>query len=59
MLSRLVPCWSLSRRVLCAANEPYELWEDLDRRSKEYKDLKQERAQALWEVRDEGVFFVL
>ncbi|CAN0051245.1 unnamed protein product, partial [Ectocarpus sp. 12 AP-2014] len=32
-----------------AANEPYELWEGLDRRSKEYKDLKEERAKALWE----------
>lgn len=33
-----------------AANEPYELWEGMDRRSQEYKALKEERADALWKV---------
>ncbi len=32
------------------ANEPYELWEGMDRRSQEYKALKEERADALWKV---------
>ena len=31
-----------------AGNEPYELWEGLDRKSQQYQDLKQERAQVLW-----------
>eukprot|EP00271_Cylindrocystis_brebissonii_P000213 TRINITY_DN10250_c0_g1_i1.p1 TRINITY_DN10250_c0_g1~~TRINITY_DN10250_c0_g1_i1.p1 ORF type:complete len:673 (-),score=66.47 TRINITY_DN10250_c0_g1_i1:273-2291(-) len=31
-----------------AGNEPYELWEGLDRQSKEYRALKEERSQALW-----------
>lgn len=33
-----------------AANEPYERWSGMDRRSKEYKALKEERADALWKV---------
>ena len=31
-----------------AGNEPYEKWESLDRRSKEYDKLKQERVGVLW-----------
>jgi phytoene dehydrogenase-like protein len=31
-----------------AGNEPYETWQGLDRRSKEYRQLKAERAQVLW-----------
>jgi hypothetical protein len=31
-----------------AGNEPYGLWEGLDPRSKEYRDLKEERTQVLW-----------
>jgi phytoene dehydrogenase-like protein len=31
-----------------AGNEPYAIWEDMDRRSEEYKQLKEERAEALW-----------
>ncbi|GFR48781.1 hypothetical protein Agub_g10729, partial [Astrephomene gubernaculifera] len=31
------------------ATEPYELWKGLDRRSPEYKALKEERSQVLWE----------
>ena len=33
-----------------AANEPYELWEGMDRSSMEYKDLKKERAKILYEA---------
>jgi len=31
-----------------AGNEPYELWESLDRNSPEYTKLKEERAECLW-----------
>jgi hypothetical protein len=31
------------------ATEPYELWAGLDRRSDEYKRLKQERSKVLWD----------
>lgn len=31
-----------------AGNEPYGLWEGMDRKSKEYKQLKEARAAALW-----------
>lgn len=31
-----------------AGNECYDLWEGLDRNSKEYKDLKEKRAEVLW-----------
>ena len=31
-----------------AADEPYEVWEGMDRRSDEYKALKEERAAPLW-----------
>jgi len=30
------------------ASEPWELWKDLDRKSDEYKRLKEERSQILW-----------
>jgi phytoene dehydrogenase-like protein len=33
-----------------AGNEPYEVWEGLDLRSQEYKALKEERSQVLWEA---------
>ena len=33
-----------------AANEPYELWDGLKRNSKEYKELKEKRAERLWEA---------
>lgn len=36
--------------VSSAGNEPYSVWEGLRRGSKEYEDLKQERAQTLWKV---------
>ena len=31
-----------------AGNEPYELWKGLDRNSRAYRDLKEERSQVLW-----------
>jgi phytoene dehydrogenase-like protein len=31
-----------------AGNEPYGMWENLERNSQEYKDLKEERAGVLW-----------
>jgi phytoene dehydrogenase-like protein len=31
-----------------AGNEPFELWEGMDRKSDEYAKLKQERAEVLW-----------
>lgn len=33
-----------------AGNEPYSVWEGLQRGSKEYEDLKQQRAETLWKV---------
>jgi phytoene dehydrogenase-like protein len=33
-----------------AGNEPYSIWEGMDRKSKEYKELKEERAQVLWKA---------
>jgi len=34
-----------------AGNEPYSVWEGLERGSKEYEELKQQRAETLWKVR--------
>lgn len=34
----------------CAANESYSNWEGMDRKSQEYKDLKEERSQCLWKA---------
>jgi phytoene dehydrogenase-like protein len=36
-------------------NEPYELWEGMDRRSDEYKQMKEERAQVLWNAVDKAL----
>jgi phytoene dehydrogenase-like protein len=33
-----------------AGNEPYGVWEGLNRKSKEYKALKEERAEVLWQA---------
>jgi phytoene dehydrogenase-like protein len=32
----------------CAGNEPYALWEGLQRSSSEYKGLKEQRSEVLW-----------
>ncbi|KAG2437504.1 hypothetical protein HXX76_006153 [Chlamydomonas incerta] len=46
----LAPPGKATVHCYCAANEPYDLWAGLDRRSPEYKALKEERAQPLWEA---------
>jgi phytoene dehydrogenase-like protein len=33
-----------------AGNEPYRLWEGMDRRSTEYRERKEERTQVLWQA---------
>lgn len=33
-----------------AGNEPYSLYEGMSRDSKEYEELKQQRAETLWKV---------
>jgi phytoene dehydrogenase-like protein len=33
-----------------AGNEPYDVWEGLDRKSDEYKALKEERSQVVWQA---------
>ena len=50
-----------------AGNEPYEIWQNFDRRSTEYERLKEERAKVLWravesvipDVRDRAVFHMV
>lgn len=44
----LAPDGFIVVHAYAAGNECYDLWEGLDRNSKEYKDLKEERAQVLW-----------
>ncbi|EFJ44494.1 hypothetical protein VOLCADRAFT_64714 [Volvox carteri f. nagariensis] len=46
----LAPAGKATVHCYCAANEPYDLWAGLDRRSARYKALKEERAQPLWEA---------
>ncbi|KAG2438241.1 hypothetical protein HYH02_010942 [Chlamydomonas schloesseri] len=46
----LAPPGKATVHCYCAANEPYDLWAGLDRRSPEYKALKEERAAPLWEA---------
>ncbi len=36
--------------VYTPGNEPYDLWQGLDRRSSAYQDLKQQRGAALWKA---------
>jgi phytoene dehydrogenase-like protein len=38
-----------------AGNEPWSLWEGLRRTSQEYKDLKEERSQVIWEALEKVV----
>lgn len=37
----------VSKTVMRLQTEPYDIWEGLDRRSEEYKQLKEERSQVL------------
>ncbi|GLC53603.1 hypothetical protein PLESTB_000767600 [Pleodorina starrii] len=46
----LAPPGKATVHCYCAANEPYDLWAGLDRRSPQYKALKEERAQPLWQA---------
>lgn len=46
--SSLAPSGYMVLHAYAAANEPYELWENLDRRSDEYQALKEQRAGPLW-----------
>jgi phytoene dehydrogenase-like protein len=46
----MAPARHHSVHAYTAGNEPYELWEGLDRRSKEYKALKEQRAEVLWQA---------
>ena len=36
--------------VYTPGNEPYQLWESMDRRSDAYQQLKQERAEVMWQA---------
>jgi phytoene dehydrogenase-like protein len=44
----LAPAGYMVIHAYCAGNEPYAVWDGLDRRSEEYKQLKEERAEVLW-----------
>ena len=46
----LAPPGCATLHAYTAANEPWELWEGLDRRSDAYRALKEERAAVLWEA---------
>ena len=45
----LAPVGKHTLHAYTPATEPYALWEGLDRRSPEYKQLKEERSQVLWD----------
>jgi hypothetical protein len=45
----LAPAGKHTLHAYTPATEPYALWEGLDRRSPEYKQLKEERSQVLWD----------
>jgi phytoene dehydrogenase-like protein len=44
----LAPAGYMVLHAYGAGNEPFEIWNGLDRRSAEYKQLKEERAEVLW-----------
>jgi phytoene dehydrogenase-like protein len=44
----LAPAGTMVIHAYGAGNEPYEVWQKLDRRSPEYTELKETRAQVLW-----------
>jgi hypothetical protein len=45
-----IPAGKAVVHTYTAGNEPYSVWEGLQRGSKEYEDLKQQRAETLWKV---------
>lgn len=46
----LAPPGKHAIHVYTPGNEPYELWQGLDRRSKAYAQQKQERSEAMWQA---------
>jgi len=44
----LAPAGKHTIHVYTPGNEPYDLWQGLDRRSSEYAELKQQRSQVMW-----------
>lgn len=46
----LAPAGKHVVHVYTPGNEPYDLWQGLDRRSPEYAQLKQSRAEAMWQA---------
>ncbi|EFN55141.1 hypothetical protein CHLNCDRAFT_35537 [Chlorella variabilis] len=45
----LAPAGKHTLHAYLPATEPYELWEGLDRRSRQYQQLKEERSRVLWD----------
>ncbi len=45
----LAPAGKHCLHAYVPATEPYELWAGLDRRSEEYRRLKEERSRVLWD----------
>ncbi|XRB12196.1 hypothetical protein RI054_04g20320 [Pseudoscourfieldia marina] len=41
--------------IYTAGNEPYSIWEGLDRRSDEYRQLKEQRSEVLWRALEKVV----
>jgi phytoene dehydrogenase-like protein len=48
----LAPTGYIVLHAYCAGNEPYEIWESVQRNTLEYMRLKEERAQPLWRALD-------
>jgi phytoene dehydrogenase-like protein len=46
--SSLAPPGKHAIHVYTPATEPYSIWENLDRRSEEYQQLKEKRSQVMW-----------
>jgi phytoene dehydrogenase-like protein len=46
----LAPTGKHTIHVYTPGNEPYDLWQGLDRRSSEYVELKQQRSQVMWKA---------
>jgi phytoene dehydrogenase-like protein len=46
----LAPPGKHTIHVYTPGNEPYDLWQGLDRRSPEYAELKQQRSQVMWQA---------
>lgn len=53
--SSLAPAGKHCIHAYLAGNEPYDLWQGLKRTQPEYKALKEQRAQRLWEALEEVI----